>query len=212
MKDVTLLIPARRNSKGLPFKNRTLLPETLNNIPKEYWDKIIVNTDDEVIIDKCVDLGIKYYKRPDIFATDEASTKSVIEDMIITEKLNGTVIMLYLTYPERTWNDVLSAYDYFIEHNANSLLCKKDIKGTHPYLYLLEVNNNMGEQLREHNLYRRQDYPKVFELSHFISIFKTDVVKKLNNNLYNNKTIFYPITDPIDIDNKSDLDNYLLKK
>jgi CMP-N-acetylneuraminic acid synthetase len=209
MEDFTILIPARRNSKGLPFKNRKLLTYTINSIPKELWGKIIVNTDDEVIIDNCIDLGIKYYKRPDIFATDTASTKSVIEDMMFTGNLLGTVIMLYLTYPERTWDDIMSAYHFFIDKNAKSLLCKKEIKGTHPYLYMIELDNNMGEQLREHNLYRRQDYPNVFEISHFVSIFNTSIVSKLNNNLYNKTTLFYPIIDKIDVDTENDINKFL---
>lgn len=209
MNDFTIVIPARRNSKGLPFKNRKLLAYTIDSIPKEYWDRIIVNTDDEFIIDECINLGIQHYKRPDIFATDVASTKSVIEDMMYGVNLTGDVIMLYLTYPERTWDDIMSAYQFYIDRRAKSLLCKKEIKGTHPYLYMIELDNDMGEQLREHNLYRRQDYPKVFEISHFISIFNTEIVSKLNNNLYNKQTIFYPINDKIDVDAESDINRFL---
>ena len=85
------------------------------------------------------------------------------------------------------------------------LLCKKDIKGTHPYLYMFDLGDNKGKQLIEHNLYRRQDYPKVFELSHFISIFKVSELDNLNNNLYNDETIFYQINNVIDVDTVNDL-------
>jgi CMP-N-acetylneuraminic acid synthetase len=74
---------------------------------------------------------------------------------------------------------------------------------------MLEVDNLMGEQLRPHNLYRRQDYPKVFEISHFIAIFNVDELENLNDNLYNNNTIFYPIKDIIDVDTKNDLDKFI---
>jgi CMP-N-acetylneuraminic acid synthetase len=131
--------------------------------------------------------------------------------MINSGDLNGNVIMLYLTYPERTWDDILKAYKFFITNNSKSLLCKKQIKCTHPYLYMLELDNNMGEQIREHNLYRRQDYPKVFEISHFISIFNTNVINELNNNLYNKETIFYPIDDIIDVDTEKDLNKFIGK-
>jgi len=209
--DFTILIPARRDSKGLPFKNRKLLSTTLQTIPDELKNRVVINTNDEFIIQNCMVMGLRYYKRPEIYAVDESSTKSVIVDMINSGYLNGNVIMLYLTYPERTWDDILKAYEFFITNNSKSLLCKKQIKGTHPYLYMLELDNNMGEQIREHNLYRRQDYPKVFEISHFISIFNTNVINELNNNLYNKETIFYPIDDIIDVDTEKDLNKFIGK-
>ena len=79
--NVKIIIPARKNSKGLPFKNRKLYDYTINSIPEEYRDKIIFNTDDEFLISKCVDDNIKYYVRPEELGNDFASTKSVIIDM-----------------------------------------------------------------------------------------------------------------------------------
>jgi CMP-N-acetylneuraminic acid synthetase len=73
---------------------------------------------------------------------------------------------------------------------------------------MLEVDNMRGKQLIPHNLYRRQDYPKVFEISHFISIFMGFELDNLNSNLYNNDTIFYPIDNIIDVDTQKDLDSF----
>ena len=70
---------------------------------------------------------------------------------------------------------------------------------------LLEGENNKGKQLIRHNLYRRQDYPKCFELSHYISIFNTEEVKKLNNNMYNEETDFFQIRKVVDVDTEEDL-------
>jgi CMP-N-acetylneuraminic acid synthetase len=210
--DFTIVIPARRNSKGLPFKNRKLISLTLATIPNEFKSKVVINTDDEFLIQNCMVMGLKYYKRPKKYATDKSSTKSVILDMINSDQLNGNVIMLYLTYPERTWDDIIKAYDFFKLNNSKSLLCKKEIIGTHPYLYMLDVDDIRGKQLKKHNLYRRQDYPKVFEISHYISIFNTNEVKYLNNNLYNKETIYYKINNNIiDIDYISDLDKVIKK-
>jgi CMP-N-acetylneuraminic acid synthetase len=209
MKDFTILIPARRNSKGLPFKNRRLLANTIDSIPQEFWGKIIVNTDDEFIIDECIGLGIQFYKRPEIYATDSASTKSVINNMIDSNTLSGNVIMLYLTYPQRTWLEVIEAYDIFLETGSKSLLCKKDIGATHPYLYMYDIGDNKGKQIVNHDLYRRQDYPIVFEISHYISIFNTSELSHLNNNLYNDDTFFFHIQDKIDIDYESDMFRFI---
>jgi len=212
MENYKIIIPARRNSKGLPFKNRVLFFATLHSIPKEYYDNLLVTTDDDWIINICINQHIKYVVRPADLADDHASMKDVMRDVfkhfddIVP---NTNVIMLYLTYPERTWDDIKKAYDFFIDMGAKSMLCKKEIKSTHPYLFMYELENNKGKQLVEHNLYRRQDYPKVFEISHFITIFKADELENLNLNLYNENTIFNPIDDKIDIDTEEDLKKLL---
>lgn len=208
MENYKIIIPARRNSKGLPFKNRKLIAYTLNIIPKEYRDNLIITTDDEYIIELCETMGIKYDIRSEILSDDKASIKDVIRDVFKHfEDINTdtTIIMLYLTYPERKWGDVIGAYDFFINTNSRSLLCKKEIKITHPYLYMYELENNKGSQLVQHDLYRRQDYPKIFEISHFISIFKADELEDLNLNLYNKNTTFYPITNVLDVDTEEDI-------
>jgi CMP-N-acetylneuraminic acid synthetase len=207
-KNFNILIPARCNSKGLPFKNRILIDFTLNSIPDEYKDNIIVNTDDEVLINKCIRDCIRYYVRPKELGLDETSTKDVVVDMINNNYLEGDTIMLYLTYPERTWDDVTSAYNFFVSKSAKSLLCKKEHKGAHPYLCMYEDIGNKGIQIVEHNLYRRQDYPAIFEISHFISIFNSNEVSYLNNNLYNKNTIFFKIEEKVDVDSIEDLYNF----
>lgn len=73
---------------------------------------------------------------------------------------------------------------------------------------LYELEDNKGKQLVNHNLFRRQDYPKCFELSHFICIIKTKEIKNLNENLYNDNTIYFPINNVIDVDYQKDLEKY----
>lgn len=210
--NVKIIIPARKNSKGLPFKNRKLYDYTINSIPEEYRHKIIFNTDDEFLISKCINDDIKYYIRPEELGSDFASTKSVILDMFYKNefKYEEIIIMLYLTYPERTFEEIINAYNFFIEKKAKSLLCRKEINSTHPYLYMIDVGDNKGVQIKEHNLYRRQDYPKVFEISHFISIFNINELLILNENLYNKDTIFYDIDNKIDIDEQKDFDKLII--
>lgn len=204
-----IVIPARRNSKGLPFKNRKLFPITLLNIPEKYHKNIIVTTDDEIIIDYCKVSGIDFHFRPEHLSNDEASTKDVMLDLIDKKiNFNDRVIMLYLTYPERTWSDIERSVSTYIEKKVKSLLCKKEFNSTHPYLLMLELDENKGRQLIEHDLYRRQDYPKVFEISHFISIFDVSELNNLNKNLYNEDTFFLPIENKIDVDYESDLIKY----
>lgn len=209
---IKYIIPARRNSKGLPFKNRKLITYTLESIPGQELSNVILTTDDEELLKIGANYGIKCFNRNPSLALDETSTKEVMVDLkdqgIIGD--DDIIIMLYLTYPQRNWLDITKALNFFNEKNGKSLLCRKELNSTHPYLYLLDVGDFKGVQLVPHNLYRRQDYPKVFEISHFISIFKGVELDNLNNNLYNKDTIFYPIDNIIDVDTQNDLDRFLL--
>jgi len=189
----------------VPFKNRRLFDFTLQSIPQEHRSNILVSTDDEVLIQKCQELNIRHHARSSQSARDEASTREVLEEAM--PQINTQyVIMLYLTYPERSWGQVLGAIDFYQEHKGKSMLCSKKLK-TSPYL-MMHKDGHRGKQLIKHDLYRRQDYPECFEISHYIFIATAKEVNNLNNNLYNKDTLFYPIDDVIDIDTPQDLENF----
>ena len=200
---MNILIPARKGSKGFPFKNRKLIKQTLKKIPKEFLERTYVSTDDEEI-KKNLPKEVKIHHRSPEVSGDTASTLSTVEEFVKDCKIDGDVIMLYLTYPEREWSHVLSAYEEFKNSNSTSLLCKKEID-VHPYLMMYEEEENRGRQIVKHNLYRRQDYPSCFEISHYISIFSTKELNNLNNNMYNENTYFYRIDNVVDVDYEEDL-------
>lgn len=201
---MTILIPARAGSKGLPFKNRKLFEYTANIIPREYVTDVYVITDDIEIQNKAFERGFNFLDRPDYVSNDIASTQSLMKYVIKEIGITDNILMLYLTYPERTWTDVTRAIDMYTKLDATSLLCKKKLETT-PFLMLKEESNSRGSQLFYHDLYRRQDYPKCFEISHFISIFNSNAINNLNNNMYNQDTVFMEISDnTIDIDTETD--------
>ena len=73
---------------------------------------------------------------------------------------------------------------------------------------MMHKNGIKGSQVIGHDLYRRQDYPECFEISHFISIFNKNEIVNLNNNMYNEDTVFYPIENTIDVDMPADLEMF----
>lgn len=210
-----IIIPARLGSKGLPFKNRKLLDFTLDSIPERMMDKVWVTTDDLHIAEVSRSRGVKVIVRPTHLAEDTTSIRDVMVHALeeLKVKPDEIVTMLYLTYPERTWEDVLGAIEFFSTHYqaglSDSLLCKKEVK-VHPYLCLQEhgVDGIFGKQLVQHDLYRRQDYPSCFEISHFVSIFRAGTLAKLNRNLYCETTVFYPIREVIDVDTQKELNEF----
>lgn len=208
-----IIIPARAGSKGLPGKNRTLFKYTADIIPESYKDSVIVLTDDPEIIKISAEYGFASINRSEETATDEASMKFTLNWTVNYLTFKGKleheedILLLYLTYPERRWSDVERAIDFYNENSASSLLCKKELSVS-PFLILKEEEDDRGSQLFWHDLYRRQDYPNCFELCHYICIINSASINNLNNNLYNNQTLFMQIDNPIDVDTKKDLDNF----
>jgi hypothetical protein len=117
------------------------------------------------------------------------------------------VAILYLTYPQRRWIDLTEAVAFYLMMEpampVSSLLCKKEVK-SNPYLCMYDFGHR-GKQIINHDLYRRQDYPKCFELSHFMVLLRPKNINNLNNNLYDSETLFWEIEDRVDVDHKKDL-------
>ncbi len=209
-KTTFFIIPARRDSKGLPFKNRKLLDYTINNMPIELHEKTIVTTNDEKIIEKLSATNINVLRRDEQLCLDDISIKDVMLDVVkkFQMKSNDTIVMLYLTSPDRKFSDIKKILGYYYERKIKTLTCCVEPK-THPYLVLFKKENQKGEQVVKHDLYRRQDYPECFEIRHFVCIFQVDEIQKLNSNMYNESTIFYKIDSDIDVDHENDLKEFL---
>lgn len=208
-----IIIPARAGSKGWPGKNIRLFDHTASIIPPEYRSSVIVSTDDPTITGLAESYNFEVRDRPENLASDRSDTKSVVRDLVKEYKIkpSSTVIMLYLTYPNRTWDDVTGMYNTFTSSQARSMLCQQPVK-THPCLMMFPGPNSTGIQVVKHDLYQRQQYPECFELSHYICMFKPNELKKLNKNMYNEDTQYYSIERTIDVDCESDYNMYIESK
>lgn len=202
------IIPARAGSKGFPHKNRKLFAYTAASIPFEDREKVIVSTDDEFIVKEASRYNFEVIWRPPDLATDTSCIKDVlihIRDVLNLES-DCDMIMLYLTYPQRTWECFSKIYDFYKQNRLHSLLCKKE-SSTHPFLCCYK-RGDYGTQIVSHNLYRRQDYPECFEISHYVAISKCHFLEKLNKNLYHEETFFYKIDDVVDVDSVGDFNTF----
>lgn len=192
-----ILIPARKGSKGFPYKNRLFLDRTINQIPEELRPAVRVSTNDSEIMSSCVDYNISYIQRPEYLCRDKISTKQVVQHFISSchiEK-DTLIVLMYITYPKRTWKDVQRGKMLLQLSNAKSLLCKVPVD-THPFLCFYAEKENRGRSIVEHDLYRRQDYPEVFRIEHFVSMFYASELPKLSSNLYNDETVYLPLSKP----------------
>lgn len=208
-----IIIPARSGSKGWPGKNVKLFDHTAKIIPVEYRKSVIVTTDDLKIAGMAMDYNFTVHERPSRLANDRADTKSVMQDVLNSYKIpsNATLIMLYLTYPSRSWDDISGMYNRFISSESESMLCAQPPK-THPCLMMFPGENNTGIQVVEHDMYQRQQYPECFELSHYMCMFKARELTNLNKNMYNKNTQFYNIPRVIDVDSEMDYNLFVDKQ
>ena len=204
-----ILIPAREGSKGFPHKNRQLFNYTADTIPVIAREKVYVTTDDPKIVELAKDKGFNVIMRPKELANDTASMKEVVAHAFSEMKVaeDELVAILYLTYPQRRWTDLMEAVAFYLMMEpampVSSLLCKKEVK-SNPYLCMYDFGHR-GKQIINHDLYRRQDYPKCFELSHFMVLLRPKSIDNLNSNLYDSETLFWEIEDMVDVDHKKDL-------
>jgi len=128
----TVFIPARGESKSIPFKNiksfagRPLIYWVLDaavHVPKV--KKVVVSTDSDNIKEV-----VQRYDHPKVScigraphtATDEASTESAIEDFIKTEGVKGVIILMQATSPLTTAGDLIEAINQFEQVKADTLV------------------------------------------------------------------------------------------
>ena len=109
------VIPARRNSKGLPFKNRKLFEFTAATIPKSERTNTIVSTDDEEVSRMAADWGFSVHPRTPEVSLDTASTTDLLKEVAKFQQMKDEddIVMLYLTYPERSYEDIERIHRFY---------------------------------------------------------------------------------------------------
>ena len=213
-KDTVFLIPARKNSKGFPFKNRKLFLSTASSIPQELKGNVYVSTDDSYIKKLSNEAGFNTIDRPPELAEDTSSLKDVLLHFRSNVKISKDcdIILLFLTYPERTWQDIENIFSVYKKSNKKSLICCEEVE-EHPYLcFLHDEENNSAELLIKHDKYRRQDYPPVVRQSMFFACYKSFVLDDLHDLLFEKTTLFYKLKNKkVDVDYEKDY-NTILKR
>ena len=105
---VVCLIPVRGGSKRFPGKNKLLLPEAIRKAKKcLFIDEVWVSTEDAELSDIAKREGAKVLKRPEILASDEATTEDVM--MHFSYNVDYDDIFLFeCTHPLTTKEEVTS--------------------------------------------------------------------------------------------------------
>jgi len=178
------VIPARKNSKSLPFKNRLLFKYTAEFLKNsELFDKIYVNSDDPHLKDLAKQYGFIFFKRQKKLANDTTCIKKVFTDMKLKLRLpSKTFIWLfYIPLVYRNVSDFAKAYK-LVESKKLKSICSFVKAKTHP-MTCWYMKKNRPFQFVENDLCRRQDFPEAFSHHHYICGFNIKYLNKLNSEL-----------------------------
>ena len=222
------VIPARSGSKGLKDKNIKLL----NGKPLIYYsiqaaldsniyDVIHVSTDSSKYAEIAREYGADVpFLRNSSTSTDLASTwdamRYVLNEYEKLGKQFDTLTVLQPTSPLRTSEDIIGAYNYFIEKDANmiSTVCETEHSplwcNTLPADYSMQ---NFEDETIAHT--PRQLLPTYYRENGAIYILKIEHLFHTTN-LYHDKCFAYILNQLHSIDIDTELDfhiaEYLLKK
>ncbi|MBD1152114.1 hypothetical protein IDH08_01880 [Pelagibacterales bacterium SAG-MED22] len=207
------IIPARKNSKEVKFKNRLLFKYTEEFVRKINWfNKIILASDDQYFASKCKKANFIFYKRKKKNSQDNSPIKSVMEEVIKEFDINHKTIiwLLYLTIPDKKISDFKRFKYITIKKNFLSSMSFVPIK-THPYDCW--IINKKIKKLIKNDVYRRQDKIKLFEHHHYLCAFKAGEINKLNSELLNSNTVPLILNkNIIEIDTRKELYKFIERK
>ena len=214
------LICARGGSKGLPGKNI----KPLNGTPLIGWSikiakkverisRVIVSTDSEEIAKIALEYGAEVpFIRPQELALDDSPEWLVWRHAINyledhqSEKVDGLVV-LPVTAPLRFVDDVNSCIDEFEKGEVDSVITVSEANRS-PYFNMV-VNDKKGYSslviLPDKQITRRQDSPKVFDMTTVAYVIKSEFIKKYNG-IFEGKvrSVCIPEERAIDIDTMLD--------
>lgn len=185
------VIPARKNSKGIKFKNRTFFNLTANFLKKiDFIESVIVSSDDSTILSKAKENNFETHKRKSKYAGDKISIKKTLSNLIKEKNLkkNDNLWLFYIPLLNRKKKDFYDAYKITKTKKFKSLCSFIEIDyAQHPF-YCWKYLDKKITQYIPNKIFRRQDLPKAYSHFHYLCCFKISEISKLNDELINNNT------------------------
>lgn len=230
MSNFLITICARGGSKGIPKKNikdlanKPLIAYTINHAKqfKEWLESnhgytvfIELSTDAEEIKTVATTYQLNTdYTRPHYLASDSAGKLDAIRDILIYKeeavKLKFDYILdLDVSAPMRNLNDLVKAYNIFIEdHNALNLFSVSPAQ-KNPYFNMVEQNKNGYWELSksvEGDVLSRQTAPIVKEMNASFYFYKRNFYDSEKLYLFKKALIYTMEHESFDLDHHIDFE------
>ncbi len=197
MPKILAVIPARGGSKGVPRKNikplggKPLIHYVLNAALKsKLIDYVVVSSEDNEILSIAKKHGknnkkFTLIKRPKSLARDKTLAVPVLKHAVekIEKEKESTfdyIIMLQVTTPFITPDDIDKSIKKIIKTKADSVVSVYEINDTHPVKIKKIVDDKLIQYtpgLKE-NIFRRQDLTPAYKRNGGIYVSKRDVIMK----------------------------------
>ena len=219
----------RGGSKGVPKKNlkklidKPLLAYTITQaLESKIFDKVVISTDSLDIANESKKYGAEsWFIRSKELADDKSAKVPVIRDALLKaesyyKKTFSYIVDLDATSPLRDVDDIINAFNYFLDEKSNNLV-SACISKKNPYFNVLEYNSGEINTSKKMNnkILRRQDAPITYDMNASIYIWKRNYLIN-SDNLFSKNTSLYimPEERSIDIDSQLDWDivEYLIKR
>ena len=207
------IIPARRGSKRIKDKNKTvlagkpLITHTITEAMKsKYIDQVVLSTDDSDIISIGIEYGIQEsINRPAELAVDNTSGIAVVHHILKLYSDFQLVVLLQPTSPLRIVNDIDGAIEKMISLDAPACISVSELQKSPYWIYNINSDQKLISFF-EKNI-EEQKNNKAYIINGAVYVAKTDwlIDKK---SFLSEETIGYtmPIERSIDIDEKIDLE------
>jgi CMP-N,N'-diacetyllegionaminic acid synthase len=214
---VLALIPARGGSKGLPSKNilsvcgRPLLAWSIDAARSSRCiDRVVLSSEDEAIIAAARACGCEVpFRRPDVLASDTASTTEVALHALDALPGYDVVVLLQPTSPLRTASDIDMACEKFATSGAPACVSVSPVEQSPYWMYRLGDNDTLLPIIEPSEATRRQDLPQVYVLNGAIYVAETAWLRQVRTFLTRD-TIAHvmPAERALDIDTAADFDAF----
>jgi len=180
------VICARAGSKGLKDKNfakvqdKPLIWYSCNAaLSAKSLSRTLVSSDSDVILSLAAEYGVETLKRPDQYATDTSRIEEAMIHALEFAESDGErydlVALLQNSSPMRIGQDIDGAVAQMgaCWDEADSVMSVNTVIGSHP-LKMKKITDGglLVPFIDNHGLYRRQDYPPVFEENGCVYVVK----------------------------------------
>tara|TARA_B100000287_G_scaffold425044_1_gene470705 strand:+ start:192 stop:845 length:654 start_codon:yes stop_codon:yes gene_type:complete len=187
-----------KNKNIRPFGSSNMLKMKLELLKRvDGIDKIVVNSDSDLMLDMAIKCGVSAWKREDYFASSEA-TNSEFHGHIADVTKTDTIFLAPVCSPFVSVESHEKAIEYYLNNDFDSVTSVTEVKN-HLWLDGRPLNYDLA------NVPNSQDLPDVVKLNYGITIVDRNVMKK-EKRVIGNKPGFYKLDEfeSTDIDTEFD--------